>query len=266
MLYLEHTPAAPLNRLVKTLWYCRAPHLPQARQRVLPNGNLQIIINLAEDHIREFRDDNPASEFTVSSTILSGLWTRYEWIDTRDLQEVAGVVFRAGGAAPFFRESAAHFRSRTLPLEDLLPLHDVRGRLQQAQTPEGKLHAFETWLTDRMHPEATRIPAAVRATSLLRSHSVCETAAVLGCSERRLHQLMTTEVGLSPKTWSRIHRFQRAIDRLHTGSDVRWERLAAECGFYDQSHFCNEFKSFAGIDPSTYTRSARPWASHIDEA
>ncbi len=266
MLYLEREPAAPLNRLVKALWYCRAPHLPQARQRVLPNGNLQIIINLAEDHIREFRDDSAATVFAVPPAILTGLQTKYEWVDTRDLQDLVGVLFQPGGATPFFRQNAEHFRSRTLALHDVLPLHDIRGHLQQASAPQDKLNVFETWLTRYMRPGAARTPATVRAVSLLRSHSVRETANILGCSERRLHTLVSTEVGLSPKTWSRLQRFQIAVQTLHAGQHVRWEQLALDCGYYDQSHFCNEFKAFAGIDPSTYSASTRTWASHIDEA
>jgi len=265
MIYLERTPAAPLNNLVGTLWYCSAT-VTQARQRVLPNGNLQIILNLAADAIREFRDDSPSSEYAVSPTILTGLQTRYEWVDTRDLQEIVGVVFLPGGAAPFFRESARHFRSRTLALADLVPMRDIRGRLQQEPTAHGKLKRLEEWLLSVSRPDALRVPAAARAAVLLKERSVRETAQMLGCSERHLHTLMTNEVGMSPKTWGRLQRFNRAVRALHTGEEVRWEELALECGFYDQSHFSNEFKAFAGIDPRTYTRATRPWASHVQEA
>jgi AraC-like DNA-binding protein len=265
MIYTERTPGAPLSNLVATVWHYSAPQMPPGRQRVLPNGHLQILINLADNTIREFRDDTSGSEFAVPAAILSGLHTRYEWIDARDLQEIVGVVFRAGGAAPFFRESAEHFRSCTVSLGDLLPLRDIRGRLREAHTSHGKLDVLEAWLISCMKPDVSRMPAAVRAASLLQSHSVRETAQLLGCSERRLHTLMTAEVGLSPKTWSRIQRFQRAVQTLHIGHEVGWDELALDCGFYDQSHFSNEFKAFAGIDPRTYTQTARPWASHLNE-
>jgi len=265
MIYLQQTPAAPLDRLVKTLWYCRAPELPATRQRILPTGNLQIILNLAGESLHEFRDDSVTSEFAMPAAILSGLRAHYEWVDTRDLRELVGVVFLPGGAAPFFREHAAEFRARTLPLADLLPLPGIRDRLQEESTPSGKLRVLESWLAGCMRPNAERMPAAAHATELLRRHGVYETARKLGCSERRLHTLMTTEVGLSPKTWNRLHRFQRAVQTLHAGVYVRWDELALDCGFYDQSHFSNEFKAFAGIDPTTYSQASRPWASQIEE-
>lgn len=265
MVYLEHTPAAPLNRVVKTLWYCCAPDSPSTRQRVLPTGNLQIILNLAGECLHDFRDDTAASQYAVPAAILAGPRSHYDWVDTRDLHELVGVVFLAGGAAPFFREHAAGFRLRTLPLADLLPLHDIRGRLQEVSTPADKLRALESWLVCRMQPHAARMPVIAHATELLRHHGVRETAQKLGFSERKLHTLMTAEAGFSPKTWNRLHRFQRAVQALHAGTHVRWDELALECGFYDQSHFSNEFKAFAGISPSTYSQATRPWASQIQE-
>jgi AraC-like DNA-binding protein len=72
------------------------------------------------------------------------------------------------------------------------------------------------------------------------------------------------EVGLAPKVWCRVQRFQRAVRRLHAGAEVRWTELAADCGFYDQAHFANEFRAFSGIDATTYVNGGRTmWANHV---
>ena len=72
------------------------------------------------------------------------------------------------------------------------------------------------------------------------------------------------QVGLSPKVWCRVQRFQMAVQRLHAGGDVRWAELALDCGFYDQAHFANEFRAFSGIDPTTYSVArGTPWANHV---
>ncbi len=50
---------------------------------------------------------------------------------------------------------------------------------------------------------------------------------------------------------------------LRAGVDVRWAELASGCGFYDQAHLANEFRSFSGIDLTTYTATAhRLWTNH----
>ncbi len=101
------------------------------------------------------------------------------------------------------------------------------------------------------------------ALSLLRSLSVRETARELGISERRLHQVFSEDVGLSPKQWSRVRRFQRAVRALHQGAEMRWAELALNCGYADQSHFSRDFHSFSGIDPTTYTASRGRWQNHV---
>ncbi|MEK6397194.1 MAG: DUF6597 domain-containing transcriptional factor, partial [Terriglobus sp.] len=99
MLYREHEPAAPLNTVVDTLWYCHAPEMHAGRQRVLPKGSVQIVFNLSGKALHGFSEDSPASRFLLPPAIVTGPGMRYGWVDTCDMCEVAGVVFRSGGAA-----------------------------------------------------------------------------------------------------------------------------------------------------------------------
>jgi len=45
--------------------------------------------------------------------------------------------------------------------------------------------------------------------------------------------------------------------------DLPWAELAMECGYYDQSHFANEFRAFSGIDATTYCALRTQWANHV---
>jgi AraC-like DNA-binding protein len=58
---------------------------------------------------------------------------------------------------------------------------------------------------------------------------------------------------------ARILRFERATALLRAG-DGRpdWARVAAECGYFDQSHFNRDFKAFAGVTPTTYAAALLP--------
>ena len=83
--------------------------------------------------------------------------------------------------------------------------------------------------------------------------SIAEIARRTGWSERRFSQLFREQVGFPPKVWNRLKRFQSAVRHLSAGVEVPWAELAVECGFYDQAHLANEFRSFSGIDLTTYT-------------
>ncbi len=50
---------------------------------------------------------------------------------------------------------------------------------------------------------------------------------------------------------------------MHRGDDIRWTDLALTCGYYDQSHFANDFHAFSGLSPTSYSTAHRPWSNHI---
>lgn len=97
----------------------------------------------------------------------------------------------------------------------------------------------------------------------MRNVSVVECATSVGISERRLSQVFREEIGVAPKLWRRLRRFQAARQALYRKADVPWAILALDCGYYDQSHFANDFKAFSGIDPSTYPASTGAWQNHV---
>jgi AraC-like DNA-binding protein len=78
-----------------------------------------------------------------------------------------------------------------------------------------------------------------------------ETAKKYCISARQLERKFKTITGFSPKTYSRITRFQHALNNY--GSPIKsLTDLAYECGYYDQSHFIHDFKEFSGYEPGTY--------------
>jgi AraC-like DNA-binding protein len=60
-----------------------------------------------------------------------------------------------------------------------------------------------------------------------------------------------------------VQRFQRAVRALHNGVEMKWAELAATCGYADQAHFSRDFRSFSGIDPTTYSASRGRWQNHV---
>ena len=260
MIYLERKPAAALAGCVEMLWFACAPDLPHQRELVLPGGKIQFVISLAADHLTHC---SPEGDVPIAPALLVGARTSAELVATRDMKRLVGVVFRPGGLGPWLRERADLFYEQSLSLSDLRPMGFVRDRVrEEGSTPENALRVLDDVLCERaLAPE--RRTHVVRALSLLRSRSVGETARELGISERRLHHVFTEDVGLSPKQWSRVRRFQRVVRALHQGVEMRWAELAVVCGYADQSHFSRDFHSFSGIDPTTSAASRGRWQNHV---
>jgi AraC-like DNA-binding protein len=264
MIYIEHVPGLPLARWIDRIWYCRASALPYAQERVLPSGSMQILFNLAGETLTEVSEDPSNSARAVSHSLLAGPRCRYELIDSRDLQELLGILFLPGGAAPLLRTNASTVFGRFISLADVYPRTTIRDRLRELSTPQEKLKAAEQWLLSLIRKETstpkTLIDGGLR---LLCRQTVHQTASSLGVSERRLSQVFAAEVGLSPKQWSRIARFQKAVRQLHAGRYERLDQLALECGYYDQSHFCRDFTAVAGMDATAYLAGKGRWVNHV---
>jgi AraC-like DNA-binding protein len=258
MIYLERKPSPALAGCVETLWYACVPRLSHQRQLVLPGGKIQFVISLAADHLT---DCTAEGDVPIAPSLLVGARTSAELIATRDMKKLVGVVFRPGGLGPWLRERADLFYEQSQSLGDLWPVEPMRERLRDA-TPEAALRVLDQTLCEQASGRERR-NHVLQALRLLRSLSVRETACALGISERRLHTVFSEDVGLSPKQWSRVRRFQRAVRALHQGVEMRWADLAVTCGYADQSHFSRDFRSFSGIDPTTYTAARGRWQNHV---
>jgi AraC-like DNA-binding protein len=70
-------------------------------------------------------------------------------------------------------------------------------------------------------------------------------------SRSRLVRMFAQQTGMSPKQFASLSRFQRAVRSLAAGEDDL-AQLALACGYFDQSHFCHEFRRFSGRAPTAY--------------
>jgi AraC-like DNA-binding protein len=80
-------------------------------------------------------------------------------------------------------------------------------------------------------------------------------AAEVGWSRKRLWSRFHSQIGLPPKRAARLVRFDRAAHRLTAGEDAA--RVAAECGYADQSHLHRDVVAFTGVTPTGVAN--QPW-------
>ena len=79
--------------------------------------------------------------------------------------------------------------------------------------------------------------------------SIKEMSASLGLSHRRFAERFSARVGLQPKAYCRVRRFQQTVEAVAKDGSRSWSEVAAAAGYYDQSHMCLEFKRLCGLSP-----------------
>ncbi len=269
MLFVRRVPAPPLNGFVACLWYCENRPQPHALERVLPSGSAQLIVNLKENQTRLYRPESGfACEITSSGSILSGVQSRYSVIDTAETECVAGVSFHPGGTVPFFAVPAHELRDAAIPLDLLWCDHAVslREQMLEARDAQTRLDILERTLAEVFCP-CDLHPAVTFALATFARHdhtaAVSAVADQTGLSPKRFIERFKSAVGVAPKHYCRILRFQRALARSDRGGRVDWTRIALDCGYFDQAHFIHDFRDFSGITPTSYEADRTDFRAHV---
>ncbi len=268
MLYLQRVPSPPLDRFITSIWYSESEPHPFGLERVLPNGAAGLIVNLKEDRTRSYHPESGAVE-TSSGTVLMGISTRYEIIDTWEQECVAGVVFRPGGTEPFFAMPAHELCDTSIPLEfawSRARVSRLREQLVAAESPADKLDALERTIAEAWSPPALDVAVAFALSAFAGRPEAARIAVVadrVGLSSKRLVERFKTAVGVAPKRYCRLLRFQSALNHAEQGRRLDWTRIAADCGYFDQAHFIHDFRQFSGITPTGYDAGRTQFRNHV---
>ena len=270
MLFLQRRPAPPLDRFVESIWVCRHDATPRTLERVLPTGAPQLVINLREDETRLYRESDRGYVCASSpGSILTGITTRAQIIDTDEQADVAGVAFRPGGTVPFVAIPANELSDRDVPLEAVWS-PPAAGRLREqllaAPSSAARLDVLEAalcgaWRDRDRHPAVTLALAAFRRRPSVAR--VADVTAAIALSPKRFIERFKAEVGVTPKRYCRVLRFQQAVAEAHRAHGPSWTDVAAACGYFDQAHFIHEFQEFSGLTPRAYDAGKTAFQNHV---
>ena len=261
-------PGPPLAEFVELLWLYEGYQQPHAKERLLPDGSMELVVNLNEDLTRVYDPQHTDRYEVVRGPVVVGAHSEFFVIDTAEQHTVAGVHFKPGGAFPFLGLPASELHNRLVPLDCLWGrlADELRVKLLEAATPEAKLEVLEQTLLARAQ-RFDRHPAV--AFALREFHGVPHTRTIAGVTEqiglsaKRFIEVFSGEVGLTPKVFCRVRRFQRVLRRIGAGRPVDWAGVAVDCGYFDQAHFIRDFRAFSGINPSTYIAQRTEHLNHV---
>src|SRR5262245_34778528 len=149
MRFMTRPASPPLVDFVERIWLL-SDVSAHDRERILPSGILELVVNLAEDEIRIY---DPRSDHVThySGAVVSGAYSRSFGIDTREHESIIGVHFKPGGAFPFLGVPASELTDRHVDLEALWGSYarDLRERLCEAAVVE-RFEILECALADRL--------------------------------------------------------------------------------------------------------------------
>jgi AraC-like DNA-binding protein len=176
---------------------------------------------------------------------------------------VVTVDFKLGGAYPFLGVPLHALTDRMVPLEELWGaearrlLDRLLGSRDDAQAVEALEEALAARLERATHLELRSAVHVLRSVRRLVGErpniAVAGLASGVGLSERQLRRVFATAVGVGPKEYLRMLRFNRAI----RSTAMPGGQLAVEAGYYDQAHLISEFRHLARMTPRDFANRRR---------
>ncbi|MCQ4166552.1 helix-turn-helix domain-containing protein [Tahibacter harae] len=257
----QRRPHPALRRHVLQFWH-GAGRVTYQRDRILPQARSYLLINLGPPQYLCLPGP-PEVRIVFDDIWFSGLYEGPIECAAPYGSVLLGVAFGAAGAASLLPWSQAELANRTGPLRELAGPAATRLREQLLNTASvaQRLDLVEDWLLDTclsgrsVHPLVHwTLGRIADSGGRVRTEDLARDA---GCSRKHLSALLSRAVGLPPKSLARIHRFQHALGCLGGGAPD-WAALAADCGYYDQSHLIRDFQQFSGLSPAAFLRSAQP--------
>lgn len=269
MLYHLYTPRPPLADFVNVFWLYQGSVLPHAKERLLPTGTVELVINLNEDTLRIYDPQNHDQLQGFPGSLVCGPHSEFFVIDTPGQDLIVGVHFKPGGAFPFFNLPADELHNTHVSLDTLWGTEAgyLRERLLAAATPQAKFAILEQVLLAQAARPLAPHPAVVLFLKELQSGSYARPLGSIieqiGLSRRRFIQLFRAEVGLTPKLFNRVQRFQEVLRRIGSGQPFDWTDTALTWGYFDQAHFIHDFQAFSGFNPTAYLARRSEHLNHV---
>jgi AraC-like DNA-binding protein len=273
MMHHSYVPSFPLNRFIAGFTYYKGYTAAHSIDRYLPNGNVEIIINLT-DTPKYIYDNNTLTELQACKKVwISGIRRGFISIPSGTGSEMFIIEFKKGMAQSFLGRPLTEITGQVIEGELVLNriFLEMRERLLNQQSPMIMFLIAEKMLNVEFHGKLTINPFVEFAVNSIVANpaglTIKNIAHKTGYSSKHLIKMFSGHVGVNPKSFLRIIRFQKAIQEIETQGNINWISLADECGYYDQAHFISNFKEFSGFTPLEYmTLKGGSWLNYIPVA
>lgn len=262
VLYRQFRPPAALAPFVERLWILEGPSREIDPEPIPPDGRPEIIVHGGDCWAQR---DGRGVLRRQARTLFAGQLTRPVQVVPRGYARIAGAHLRPHGGFDLLRVPQHRYTNRVVDLRSIDPefASTLKKEVLRHDSVRAMADALAEVLTARAEGEAAPGAATTAvgiALALKGMISVAQLAQAAGVSTRQLERLFHERVGISPKQFVRIVRFQEVLRATRTGAEALrrrsglagWAAVALEHGFYDQAHFINDFKTFVGRTPGEW--------------
>jgi len=254
----RYRPSVPLAPYIKEFFIIESDGVMD--NRILPDTSL--VMALRYKGMTQ-RIDTASAEIIPSPGVITGLRRSHRLMRyARDTGNLL-VLFKEGGLTAFSRVPANELFDMTTPAENFFAKDAVLNlvdAISDAKDNPTRIRRTEAFLTQQLRGNGPD-PLVTEAVRIIKESKglvkIKDLAQALYISQDPLEKRFRTKVGSTPKHYSSIIRLRNIIDTWSSFPSLT--NASYEAGYFDQSHFIKDFRTFTGESPKDFFRSAQFW-------
>lgn len=253
------------KRFIRCIWRVDELHQRPCTETILPKGTVELIFNFS-DRITHV-DLETGTATVLPDLFLNGINFRPFQLQKQGRQHFLGIQLTTFGMRGLFGAGVGAYHDKVVGGAHVCrSLHALFGQVQARKAFSEQVLVIRAWLERRI--AASRSSDRVGRMHDLFSFDrpgeldVARLCREKGVSDRQLRRLSTEWLGMNTETFLLYRKYRAALYLLHrTGFSLG--QVGLEAGYYDQSHFIREFRSFTGMTPTAYRASVTGLPGHI---
>ncbi|WP_276496492.1 helix-turn-helix transcriptional regulator [Pontibacter litorisediminis] len=242
MEYREIKPCQEVAPFIHSYWELRGDKFDGQWERNFPDGCAGLVMNLGTTCLT----DNGSVSMVFGKTYVVGAMTSFKdsYIDSET--HLLGACFKPAAFATFYNYAPQN------ELIDNTVEFEKPNSFNIDKVLNNPFDYLNQYFINRRKGQHHPLQSAIDDIHLTNGQiSIHELAKRNFTSVRHLERNFKKHVGLSPKAYSNIIRFQNALTLIKNScGDRSLLDIAFECGYYDHSHLTNELKRNTGLSPS----------------
>ena len=270
MILKLHTPSYPLSEFIELFTYYEGYNPPHTIERLLPEGVVDIIIDLTENPKYIYDNISLKEIQSCQQAWVSGMRTEFISIQAGGSHTAMFVVrFKPGRAWPFLQIPVSEVDDCVVDADLIFGNETafLREALMAATSHEELFTMAEQYFMKRGCGNFEIQPVINYAVKEILDNSyetsIKKIVDKTGYSHKHFVSLFSKYVGLNPKQFLLVTKFQKAIQAIENSKNIHWAGLALDCGYYDQAHFINDFKKFSGFNPVAYVEARGEFVNYV---
>lgn len=263
MIFEQFQLTSILKKHVESVLYFKELNPNHSVERIVPTGHVFVVFEL--DNIPRNTYDNETLQplETYTKVWVSGTHRNFISISAHQQSEMLAIQFKSAGAFPFLHCPLQDLNDKVVPAQEIFgsEVLELREKIFMAENPQAKFNLVSNWLESRFDSKKEAPEFLLTFIELLQKEPVSNLNRIMDSyptTQKQLIQHFKKYVGLTPKYYHRILRFNEILKIINKNERLSWTEIAYSCDYSDQSHFIKEFTLFSGFNPLKFIKMDFP--------